>query len=249
MSVSEIKINIGHKVKRKNGECYPDGKMVATIEEIKRNPVYEMKTEVFFKEYGNEFRLELKEVEKLDVEETEFLDILTKLWDKEALTNVAYQISKLYSSKDLHRISDTMTDFQKRVDRFYWEGRYNKRETKINIGNKVKRKNGESFPNGEMVATIKNISNSTSYFNQKQTLVWFKDYELEFRLELKELEKMEVEETEFLDELTRLWDKEELTEVAYQISNLSSSMDERRISEIMTDFKRRVETKKYRSKW
>ncbi|MCK1999801.1 hypothetical protein MZM54_00205 [[Brevibacterium] frigoritolerans] len=250
MSVATIKMNIGHHVKRKNGECFPDGKMVATIEGIIRNPgMYEMRTEVSFKEYGDKFRLELEELEKVEVEETEFLDNLTALWDKDELTEVAYQISNLYSSMDRNRISETMTDFQKRVDKFYWKGRYNDRITKINIGNKVKRKNDECFPDGEMVAAIKNISNSTSYFNQKQTLVWFKDYESDFSLELEELEKMEVQETEFLDELTILWDKEEITEVAYQISNLYSSMDYRRISETMKDFKRRVETKKYRSKW
>ncbi|ALY08114.1 hypothetical protein BhaS171_00067 [Bacillus phage vB_BhaS-171] len=51
---------------------------------------------------------------------------------------------------------------------------------------------------------------------------------------------MNEEMTEFVDNLVMLWNKGELTEVAYRITSMYQGGDYRFISEAMEEFKKRI---------
>ncbi|MCK1999799.1 hypothetical protein MZM54_00195 [[Brevibacterium] frigoritolerans] len=262
-------MNIGNRVTRKNGECFPDGTMVATIKSISESIFYHNdKIYVRFFEHDISYKLELKEIELIVSYENELIDNLYKLWVNGEFKELAFQIKWAYqdSKTTEQRIQKIMNHFKKRVDNRIVSYRKNRIQEimnhfkkrvdnkivsyqknpklgiDLNIGSQVKRKNGDCFPNGEMVATVKEIFNNRDFYAKRSYNVYFKGH-IHFDLELNELELIESYENDLFENIERLWLNGEFKELAFQIelAFIHSNMMGHQIQEIMNDFKKRVE--------
>lgn len=258
-------MNIGNLVTRKNRECFPDGKTVATIESISESIfLTNDKISVRFFEYDITYKLELTELELIVSYENELIENLYKLWVNGEFKELAFQIKRAFQHPNTmeHRIQEIMNHFKKRVDNRIVSYRKNRIQEimndfkkqidnkvvsyrknpkvgkDLNIGSQVIRKNGECFPNGEMAATVEDILNVRDFHTKRSYVVYFKGHN-HFYLELKEIELTVSYENELFENIEKLWHNREFKELALQIELAFLHSDQ--IQEIMNDFKKRVE--------